>query len=346
MVGLGCGFTAGCGGTSKHAPDGGAGHDGSVADATAGRGDAADDSGAGASDAASGADAPDVGADVSDASDAGADVSDAVDAFPEIDAGVGCLSPGPEAALSPTAEGLPALGLVLWVRGDRGVYKTSQNEVCGWRDQAGEGRLLRPSGTRPTWQSATVGGQPGILFSVESQDLYTSGVVGIAPSSGRTFIAVSKLVNPTGRFHPILQGQGGTPGTYVGIDANTWQTAGSLEGAYVTNNSYDSALATSTSPRVHAMKLSTLVAGTAVTAALDYRVNGATQTMTLKAGSGTIVDFSGADFTTVGAVSGTPSAGAAGGTGIVAEAIIYDRALSMTEIVAIETVLEARYGIQ
>ena len=31
---------------------------------------------------------------------------------------------------------------------------------------------------------------------------------------------------------------------YIHIDANTWQTQGSLEGSYVTNNSFDTSAAT------------------------------------------------------------------------------------------------------
>lgn len=347
-MGLGCCLAAACSSSSKPAADGAA-HDGGDGSADGfANGDAGGDV-VSISDAADASDVADA-ADASDATtaDAASDVSDAGagDTLPEVDAGTGCLSPGPQVALSPAAEGFPTAGLVLWVRADRGVYKTAQDEVCGWQDQTGQAGLLRPSVTKPAWQAAGVGGKPSILFSVEGQDLYVSGTVGITATSGRTFIAVSQLVNPAGRFHPVLQGEGGSPGTYVGIDANTWQTAGHLEGVYVTNNSYDTTLATAATPRVHVMTLSTLASGTPVTDALDYRVNGAPQTFSLKAGSGTIADFSTANFTTVGAVSGTPSAGAAGGTGAVAEALVYDRALTPDERLAVEAALKARYGIQ
>ncbi|HVZ72960.1 MAG TPA: hypothetical protein VHJ20_11340 [Polyangia bacterium] len=339
-----------CHHSSKSGTDAAAGHDGG--------GDAAgidggDDTATGGTTGSDAADAPDsaVTADASDGATAdGSDASDASDApvgdtLPELDAGAGCVSPGPEVALSPAAEGLPTDGLVLWVRADRGVYKTATNEVCGWQDQTGHSGLLLAGGTRPAWQATGVGGQPGILFSIEGQDMGTSGTVGIGATSARTFIAVAQLVNPSGRFHPIIQGQVSSPGTYIGIDSNTWQTAGMLEGVYVTNNSFDTTLATASTPRVHVMTLSTMVVGQPVVPALDYRVNGATQTFTLKAGSGNFEDFSAANFTTVGAVSGTPSAGAAGGTGVVAEAIIYNRALTLEERMSVEAALKARYGI-
>ena len=103
-----------------------------------------------------------------------------------------------------------------------------------------------------------------------------------------TFIAVAQLMTATGRFDPIIQGQGSTPGTYLMIDANTWQTAGSREGAYVTNSSFDTGLATSTAPRLHVLTVSTMVPGTALSSALAYRVNGAAQVLTLKSGNGSI----------------------------------------------------------
>jgi hypothetical protein len=286
--------------------------------------------------------ATDGAADVVTPAEASADA--APDAAPDIDAGAGCLSPGTESPLSAASAGLPADGLALWVRADRGVYMTAQSEVCAWKDQSGNDRLLSAASTRPIWQGASVGGMPAIHFSAVGTDLYTPDLLGIGATSARTFIAVAELVNTTGRFHPILQGQGNSAGTYLGIDANTWQTAGSLEGVYVTNNSYDTALATSASPRVHVLTVTTLMPGTAVTAAIDYRVNGATQTFTIKAGSGTLVDFSAADFTAVGAVSGTPSTPGYGDA-MVAEALIYDRALTVNERAAAEAALEARYGI-
>jgi hypothetical protein len=52
-------------------------------------------------------------------------------------------------------------------------------------------------------------------------------------------------------------------------------------------------------------------------------------------GNGNVEDFSAADFTLVG--SGTRA--------FVAEAIVYDRALTLVERATVETALKARYGI-
>ncbi len=72
------------------------------------------------------------------------------------DAGSDCVAPAGEAPLDVAAAGLPAGGLVLWLRGDCGVYKTAGNAVCAWVDRADTGGRSRPTprarpGRRPDW---------------------------------------------------------------------------------------------------------------------------------------------------------------------------------------------------
>ncbi|HXI56844.1 MAG TPA: hypothetical protein VNO55_12345 [Polyangia bacterium] len=277
--------------------------------------------------------------------DAATDV--AAEAPVEYDAGAGCTGPGVEAPLAPAESGLPATGLVLWVRGDRGIYKTAQNGVCAWLDQSGMGNDLHPATTRPTWEATAVGGKPAVHNAAVGQEMSISGVLGVAPTSGRTFIAVSMLVAADGRYDPIIQGQSGSAGTYIAIDSNTWMTVGNRDGAYLTNNSFDTALATSTSPRVHVLTIPTMTPGASVTTALDYRVDGAAQALTLQQGNsgGVIQSFADANFTSIGVVVGTTSAGVVPGNGYIAEAIIYDRPLTANETSAVEAALKARYGI-
>ncbi len=134
-----------------------------------------------------------------------------------------------------------------------------------------------------------------------------------------------------------MQGESNTPGIYMAIDANTFGTNGGREGVYTTKTSYDTTLATSATPRVHVLTISTMVPGTETVSAIDYRVNGATQTLVRASGNlGNIEDFSAADFTAVGT----------GAAAILAEALIYDRALSVAERGAVEKALMARYGVQ
>jgi hypothetical protein len=250
-----------------------------------------------------------------------------------------CLPPPAGKRLSPAAAGLPSDGLALWLRADRGVYATEQHRVCAWVDESGNDQVFYANGqNRALWTEAGLGARPAIDFDAAGRYVSTGGVLGIPATAGRTFIAVVQLVNTTGRFTALMQGVGNTPGTYVNLDTNTFQTAGSREGVYVTNNSYDTTLATSTSPRVHVFTVSSMVPTTPVLSTIDYRVNGATQTLSRNAGglgNGNVEDFSGANFTLVG--SGTRA--------FVAEAIVYGRALTVVERASVETALAARYGI-
>ena len=262
------------------------------------------------------------------------------DAPPPIDAGAGCVAPTGETPLDATAEGLPATGLVLWLRGDRGVYKTAANEVCAWADQSANHQLLTDTNVnaRPTWSATGLGGQAAIHSTVAGDGLATGGVLGLAPTSARTLIAVVALVAPARRFHAIFMGQANTPGTYLGLDANTFNTAGSREGVYMMNNAYDAALATSTAARVHVYTIATMTPATPVLAGIHYRVNGAEQTLARTAGgfgNGNFEDFTNANFTSV----------ATGAEAVVAEVLVYGRALTAEEQTAVETALKTRYTI-
>ncbi len=315
--------------------------DGSAANDAASIADATTQTEGGANDAATTQTEAGAGSDAA-TTDAGSDAA----VVPDIDAGDGCLSPGAQGTLSATAEGLPANGIVLWVRADRGVYKTATDDVCAWRDQSSSGRLLTPGTARAQWQAASVGGQAAIHFPSLGTDLGTGSVLGLDPAGARTFVAVDQLVIGNGRFHPILQGNSSPSNNtvFLGLDANTWMTAGYREGAYISGTSFDTPLATTTTaPRVHVMTLSTLASGTAITTAVDYRINGVAQPLSITAGSGTMIDFSSANFTSIGVVSGTPTT--TYGDAMVAEAMIYDHALTVSERQAVESALEARYGI-
>jgi hypothetical protein len=221
------------------------------------------------------------------------------------------------------------------------VYATATQRVCAWADQSSSQSLFLSNGTqRPLWTAAGVGGQAAVDFDVAQSYLSVGGVLGIAPTAGRTFVAVVRSVNTTARFQLIQQGQAGTPGTYLTLDANTFQTAGSREGVYVTNNAYDSNLATSQTPNVHVFTIGTMVPPTPVLATIEYRVNGLVRPLTRTPGglgNGNVENFSGANYTLVG--GGSSHA-------LIAEALIYDRPLTTLERDAVATALMTRYAIQ
>jgi hypothetical protein len=223
---------------------------------------------------------------------------------------------------------------------------TSDERVCSWDDQSGQGHVLSSRVDRPLWVASGVGAREALHFDARGTYLATDGVLGLSATSPRTFLAVVQLVSTAGRFHAVAQGASGSSGTYLQLDANTWRTSGNREGVYVTNgNSYDSGTATSTAPRVHAFALGTLTPGAAIAGAVAYRINGADQRLTLTQGSGTFGSFSTANYTLVGDVDAVSTVTAVGDA-LVAEVLVYARALSGQELMAAERALMARYRIQ
>ena len=108
---------------------------------------------------------------------------------------------------------------------------------------------------------------------------------------------------------------------------------------YVTDNSYDSDIATTTNARSHILSINSFVIGTALPGALTYEVDGTLRTLTVAHANGgnAIEDFSAADFTSVG--YGDPGFGG----GVIGEVIVYSRELSAPERVQIENHFTARF---
>ncbi len=285
---------------------------------------------------------------VTDAATGKLDASDAALLF-TIDAGPDCHPVVNDETLSAEAVGLPSSGLALWLRADHGIYGATTGggnpAVCAWQDLSG-GTTVLAGASRPSLIANGIGTQAAVQFSAAEQVLTTGGVLGIASTSPRTMIAVERLTSANGRFNPVMQGQGASLGAYVAIDANTWQTQGNLEGVYITNNSYDTGTATTTAgARIHVLTVeSTMTVGTALPGTIDYRINGAAQTLSLRQGSGNFEDFSGANFTAVG-LFGTASMGGTTTGALVSEVLVYGRALTLVEKQMVEAVLKARYAI-
>ena len=263
--------------------------------------------------------------------------------LPDLDAGSDCVAPTDTTLLSPTVAGLPTAGLALWLRADRGVwYLSGDQHVCAWVDQSGADRVFVPANqsTRPLWEDAGLGGKAAVHVDGVGHHVATGGVLDIPPTSGRTLIAVERLVNTSARCGAIQQGQSGTPGTYLMMEANTYQGVPDHESVFLTNNDYSTPLATSTLPRVHTYTLKTLMPGLDVLPNIDYRVNGTSLSLVRNnagLGNGTIEDISGMNYTAIGSDCSDF---------YIAEAIVYSRALTVAESASIEAALEARYGIQ
>jgi hypothetical protein len=297
-------------------------------DATSGRtgvGDAAEDA---ENDAGTSGDA-----------DAGVDADADADPGPQFD-DAGCPL-GTTGVSSATDAGIPATGIALWLRADLGVATVDGGAVCRWDDVSGRGHAFRPgTATPPVAEAAGLNGKPAVSFPEPERYLSRSDVIGIAATSGRTVAVIGATADTTHRFQYFTQGKAGTPGTYFGLDANTFSTVGSREGVYVTNNAYDSNLATSTATRTHVFSISSFAAGGTLPNVLTYAVDGTTTTLTRTSGglgNGTVESFADADFTSIGF-------GAAGFTGArIGELIVYDRELSAPERLLVEQYFSSRF---
>jgi hypothetical protein len=286
----------------------------------------------------------DASADVSVPGDSGSGVDAAPDArfVPVVDAGTGCELAGVDPPLAPEEASLPPAGLVTWLRGDRGIYKTAAGAVCAWVDQSGAGRVFTAAspGARPLWLASGVGNQAAVDFGNE-QALSVESVLVLPAQSARTLIAVQRHVTTTTRFIPITTGNLANNFTYLGIDANTFHTVGSREGVYMHGNAYDSDLATSIESRVHVYVIGPMVIGTPILPAVHYRVNGGERALTRTSGgtgNGNFESFAGAHRTLIGDTNGAAHS-------VLSEVLVYDHALSTADVTAVEGALKARYSI-
>ncbi len=232
---------------------------------------------------------------------------------------------------------LPQQGLVLWLRSDRGVNLGPNQEACVWCDLSSAGNNM-PAVGQPTWSASGAGGHP-VLHTGRGHRFERMDSLSITSTAGRTFIAVARLVTLGGRTAFVSQGQVGTPGTYIQIDANTWRTIPQRFGVYVTNNAYNSAVSTSTRATIHTMRMGTMQPGLPVLNHLEYFVDGSAAAISRTSG--------GLGNTLIEGMSINASSVGRGHTNTVemSEVLIYNRPISEMERGQIENYLRSRYGL-
>lgn len=272
------------------------------------------------------ADPPDVAADAADL-DAAADAGD-------VDGGAVCST---VCSPPPVAAPIPRAGLVLWLRSDLGVNIGPTDEACVWCDLSGQSNDM-PARGAPVRLTTGPGGHP-VVRTNGSDSFRRADVLAITSTQGRTLISVARLTDLDARVYPVGQGRLGTPGTYVHIDINTFNSTPRLFGAYVTNNAYRSSTPTSTTTAaVHVVRLETMEVGRPVLDELSYFIDGVEQTLTRTPGglgNGLIETFD-ADFTDVGRGDADVD---------LSEVLIYDRPLSAPEREQVEVYLTQRYEL-
>ena len=236
----------------------------------------------------------------------------------------------------------PDAGLVLWLRADVGVRRAQPTQrVCGWCDLSAAANHLTPldAGQQTLWVAASTGGHPAVSWTA-TEALERSGVLGIAPTAGRTLVMVVRLDDAAVRSAPFYQGLRGSNSLWWGLDPNVFLTAGNRFGVYLTSNAFDAASPTDTAAHVQVVTVDSMVPGGVVGTVLHYHLDGVLQTLAATAGSSAtalVQDFSSADTTTLGYGSAARMT--------ISEVLVYDRALPDLERQAVEQALRARYGL-
>jgi hypothetical protein len=241
-------------------------------------------------------------------------------------------------------------GLVLWLRADRGVVREAEDRVTAWRDLSGAHNDLRveEGGAAPRFVARAWRCRPALRFT-GTGSLGRDDTLGIAADQPRTFVVAARLRDPFERSQLFAQGEAGSLFRHVGIEANTWQTAGERFGVYAVGSSFDGATATHREPSLHVLRVTRLEPGHVLAGyaedepALAYRIDGRPRALSLRSGTGSPgEDFTAAARTSVGRF---PGPGRFGWRGDVLEVQVYGRALEEPELRAVEGAIGARYDI-
>jgi hypothetical protein len=218
--------------------------------------------------------------------------------------------------------------LALWLDAKQITGVATGTPLLWWPDFSGNHRhpTQVTAGSRPTYQSAAINGQPGVRFDGVDDYLTLSGNV-VTGAQARTVFVVGR---PTvvGNKGFIDLGHGGTVG---GAFMLTSEYAVRVSGG----NAIFGPAATAGTPALYVVQLN----GT-TTATINAWQNGAPRNVT----SSTNVTIATTGPGIVGGWAAVPVA-ATSYAGDIAEIVVYDRALSLTERQNLEQYLTAKYGL-
>ena len=251
----------------------------------------------------------------------------------------GCAPPPTFMAPRPADEGIAAEGRVLWLRADLGLSTDPDARVCEWKDLSGSRNHFAQTVAAERPLRVDDEGEPAVE-SVSGETVLREDALGVDPAAGRTLFVVAAMRAPELRSRTFWQGEIGTPGTYFGPEANTFNSVGSRFGVYLTNNAYDSDVPSSANRTLHTVLLGDLTPGTPILDVVTYRVNRTDTVLTRTRsglGDGTVESIASFERTWVGAQFG-------GGT-VLREVLLYARALDAEAIAAVEAYLAGRHGL-
>lgn len=237
------------------------------------------------------------------------------------------LSPWPAATISS--------GLQVWYRADLGVAKDSSNNVSLWADLSGNGSHVVQTATpslEPTWTSnvSALFGNPAVQFNGSDVLATASAVNPLAGSSDQTVVAVVVPGSTQQAYSSIVDLSADTSHGFVlgeqGTQTNQYELWWMDSGQ---SGWFSSPSVTATTGTVQVIAITK--SGASATAYL----NGVAQ----ETGSAPATIFT----PTAALAVGNRVSASDGFTGQIAEVLVYNRALSSTELQQLETQFTTRY---
>lgn len=178
-------------------------------------------------------------------------------------------------------------GSRLWVPASSVVLGTppkiaTLTDLSGLANDLAQGTAAQ----QPQQQTGFVLGHAVADFDGGDDGIGRADMLGIAANAARYFWVIAKLKSASTRTPLMMQAESGSGGNYVGLDANSFATAGTKFGVYAISNTYDTAAAADTGWHLHVLSF-TPTSGAAVTGSFTYYLDGTATALTQKnAGSG------------------------------------------------------------
>lgn len=239
----------------------------------------------------------------------------------------------------------PTEGLRLWLDATRGV-ETADGAVRTWRDQSGNGYHLTQSDSerRPTFQTETVRGIPGVRFDGSDDRFLLENTLGIPDDSARTFVVVSRLADPAARSPFLIQGafdSTGADASHYGLDANTANATGERWGFVLNGVAFETFQTTNDHYNVHLLQTGTFPDFSAMEQSTKYYVFTHEASYRQTPGDGENHAFEG-DATAIGSYPVSDPSSVVDGD--IAEIRVYDRLLDDDERDSLTERLRSRYS--
>jgi len=217
-------------------------------------------------------------------------------------------------------------GCILWLRADIGVVLSSGTSISTWADQSGQGNNATSAAAQPTYSTNAMNGLPAIKGNGSTQYMTTAAFT--IGASTTIFAAVQPSAAPQSAYTRILEQQNSST-YYLGVDTN-----GTKYKLIVNDNTSPYGVAQGGTVTSTA---NTIVTGTYASPAGTVYVNG------VSVGSDSFTAPTPASQTLY--IMESFNASNAYWNGYLAEAIIFNRGLSASELMRVHRYLGARYGV-